>query len=184
MEMLENIWKEHHDQLLAFIKKRIKNDDLAEDILQDVFVKILLKIDTLKDQSKLKSWIYQLTRNAIYDHFRGSRSVADVENLNLEPDDDNLPQAMQEATGWIGFYVHALPETYREALILYELEGKSQKEIAEKLNISYVNARSRVQRGRQILKKNLTDCCVFNVDSYGNIIDYNKKPVSCKNCDN
>lgn len=184
MELMENIWKEHHDQLLAFIKRRIKDDDESEDILQDVFVKILLKIDALKDQSKLKSWIYQLTRNAIYDHFRGNQNPKNVENINLESNTDDLPQAMQEATGWIGFYVHALPELYREALILYELEGKSQKEIAEKLNISYVNARTRVQRGRQILKKNLTDCCVFNVDAYGNIIDYNTRPVSCRKCNN
>ena len=180
--MLENIWREHHDQLLSFIRKRIKDDDLAEDILQDVFVKILLKIDTLKDQSKLKSWIYQLTRNAIYDHYRSSRASEDIEKINSDADTDSLSQAMQEATGWIGYYVHALPETYREALVLYELEGMSQKEIAEKLNLSYVNTRTRIQRGRQILKKNLTDCCVFNVNTYGNIIDYSRKQKNCKNC--
>ncbi len=181
---MDVIWKEHHDQLLSFIKKRVKDADLSEDILQDVFVKILSKIDTLKDQAKLESWIYQLTRNAISDHFRNKKIAEDIDDVTVEPDPDDLPQAMQEATGWIGFYVHALPDPYREALVLYELEGLSQKEIAERLNISYVNARSRVQRGRKILKKNLTDCCVFNVDAYGNILEYNRRKASCTNCNN
>ena len=64
-EMMEMIWKDHHDQLLHFINKRVRDKDESEDILQDVFVKILSKIDTLKDDSKLQSWIYQITRNAI-----------------------------------------------------------------------------------------------------------------------
>ncbi|HBL77781.1 MAG TPA: RNA polymerase sigma factor SigZ [Prolixibacteraceae bacterium] len=184
MDTMEIIWKEHHDQLLSFIKRQVKDADLAEDILQDVFVKILSNIDTLKDQSKLKGWIYQLTRNAIYDYFRNKKQAGNLEEVTVEPEPDDLPQAMQEATGWIGFYVHTLPAPYREALVLYELEGLSQKEIAERLNISYVNARSRVQRGRKILKKNLTDCCVFNVDAYGNIIEYNRRAESCNNCSN
>ena len=184
MDKMEIIWKEHHDLLLAFIKKRVKDTNEAEDILQDVFVKILSKIDTLKDESKLKSWIYQLSRNAIYDYFRNKKQTDELADLDAEFEPNDLPHAMLEATSWIGFYVHSLPDAYREALVLYELEGLSQKEIAEKLNISYVTARSRVQRGRKILKKNLTDCCVFNVDAYGNIIDYNRRTASCNNCNN
>ena len=53
-EMMEAIWKDHHDQLLNFINKRVKDKAESEDILQDVFVKILTKIDTLKDTSKLQ----------------------------------------------------------------------------------------------------------------------------------
>jgi len=89
---------------------------------------------------------------------------------------------MNEATGWISYYVEDLPDIYREALVMYEMKGFSQKEIAEKLGISYVNVRTRIQRGRQMLKKNLTDCCVFNVDTYGNIIDYSPRPRDCSNC--
>lgn len=151
-ELLENIWRQHHDQLLAFISKRIKNRDDAEDILQEVFIKILSNIEKLKDSSKLQSWIFQITRNAIVDYIRKKKfQELEAEISDIEEETDKT--AMNEATGWIGFYVDSLPENYRDAVVLYEIKGKSQKEIAEQLGISYVNARSRIQRGRQLLKK-------------------------------
>jgi RNA polymerase sigma-70 factor (ECF subfamily) len=180
-ETMETIWKDHHDQLLNFINKRVKDRDESEDILQDVFVKILLKIDTLKDSSKLQAWIYQMTRNAIADYFRKKNNPDEIISQE-EKSDEEVQNAMQEATGWIGYYVDALPEIYRDAVVMYEMQGYSQKEIAEKLGISYVNARSRIQRGRQQLKKNLTDCCEFNVDVYGNIIEYSPRPRDCSRC--
>ena len=63
---------------------------------------------------------------------------------------------------------------YNEALYFTEIKGFSQKELAEKLNISYSGAKSRVQRGRILLKNLLTECCTFHVDAYGTIIDYEK----------
>jgi RNA polymerase sigma-70 factor (ECF subfamily) len=180
-ELLENIWREHHDQLLAFINKRVKNREESEDILQEVFIKILSKIGTLKNSSKLKSWVFQMTRNAIIDYIR-KKKYQEMEAEIRDIEDESDQTAMNAATGWIGYYVDALPENYREAVTLYEIKGLSQKEVAEQLGISYVNARSRIQRGRQLLKKNLTDCCTFNVDVYGNIIDYHSKPRNCPNC--
>jgi len=174
-EMMESIWKDHHNQLLNFINKRVKNIDESEDILQDVFLKILSKIETLKDSSKLQAWVYQMTRNAIVDYFRKKNKPYDNPDLEEEAEESEQT-AMNQATGWIGYYVEDLPQIYREAVKMYEMEGLSQKDIADKLGISYVNVRARIQRGRQLLKKNLTDCCVFNVDAYGNIIDYSPKP--------
>jgi RNA polymerase sigma-70 factor (ECF subfamily) len=178
-ELLETIWRENHDQLLTFINKRIKNKEESEDILQEVFIKILSKIGTLKDSSKLQAWVYQMTRNAIIDNIR-KKKFQEMEAEIKDIEDETDENAMNEATGWIGKYVDALPENYREAVILYEMKGLSQKEIAEQLGISYTNARSRIQRGRQLIKKKLTDCCIFNVDVYGNIIDFQKRTNSCK----
>jgi RNA polymerase sigma-70 factor (ECF subfamily) len=180
-EIMESIWKDHHDQLLNFINKQVKDRDESEDILQDVFVKILLKIDTLKDSSKLQAWIYQMTRNAIADYFRKKNHLNGADNQEIISEVEEQ-SAMNEATGWIGYYVDALPESYRDSLVMYEMKGYSQKEIAERLGISYTNARSRIQRGRQLLKKNLTDCCEFNVDTYGNIIEYSPKLRDCSKC--
>ena len=180
-EMMESIWKDHHDQLLNFINTRVKDKDESEDILQDVFVKILLKIDTLKDCSKLQAWIYQMTRNAITDYFRKKNNLNGTEDQE-EKSEEEEQNAMNEATKWIGYYVDALPENYRDALVMYEMKGYSQKEIAERLGISYANAKSRIQRGRQLLKKNLTEYCEFNVDAYGNIIEYCSKSRNRLKC--
>lgn len=180
---LSQIWQEHHDKLLGFIRKQVKQKEVAEDLLHDVFLKIRDKIGQLKDHEKLQSWMFQLTRNVIIDYFR-------KQARQTEPtwDDENESgrenNRMEEAENWIGSYIQNLPENYRTAVVLYELEGKSIADIADQLQISYTNARARVQRGRQTLKKNLLDCCTFHVDTYGNIIDYERRPKeeSCS-CD-
>jgi RNA polymerase sigma-70 factor (ECF subfamily) len=66
----ETIWKAFHQELFNFINKRVKDKDISKDILQDVFIKIHLKLKTLSDKDKLASWVYQITRNSILDYFR------------------------------------------------------------------------------------------------------------------
>jgi RNA polymerase sigma-70 factor (ECF subfamily) len=180
---INHIWNEYKDQLLDFIRKKIKNNAEADDILQEVFIKILSKIDTLKDSDKLKSWLFQITRNTIIDHYREQQKGNKIDFiLNPQEDEDEQNSAMKAAESWIGLYVEELPENYRQAVILSELKGLSIAEIADTMNISYTNARARVQRGRQALKKNLTDCCTFHIDVYGNIIDYHTNLPVCKKC--
>lgn len=177
------IWKEYHDQLLDFIRKRVKDDADADDILQEVFIKILSKVDTLKDSDKLKNWLYQITRNTINDHYRLQQKGKNIEEpFDLQEEDADENTSMKAAESWIGLYIDGLPDNYREAVIMSELKGYSIADIAKNLDLSYTNARARVHRGRQALKKNLTDCCTFHVDVYGNIIDYHANQPVCKKC--
>ena len=180
---INHIWIEYHDQLLDFIRKKVKNQSDADDILQEVFIKILSKIGTLKENDKLKNWIYQITRNTIIDHYRVLQKGKNSE-LNFNIPEEDLPDnsSMKAAESWIGLYIDDLPENYRKAVTLSELDGYSISEIAKELNLSYTNARARVNRGRSALKKNLTDCCTFHVDVYGNILDYHANPPVCKKC--
>ena len=79
--------------------------------------------------------------------------------------------------------IDALPEPYREAIILTELEGLTQKELGERLGISLSGAKSRVQRGREQLKQALVDCCKFEFDRRGRVIDCEpRSPGSCEEC--
>ncbi len=66
--------------------------------------------------------------------------------------------------------------------MLYEIEGLSQKEISKKENISLSGAKSRIQRGRVKPKDALTDCCRFEIDKEGNILDYSRRENNCKKC--
>ncbi len=174
-EKIELIWKDYHDKLLSFIQSRVNDNNMSEDILQDVFVKILTKINTLKDNSKLRSWLYQVTRNAISDYYRDKKKADSVSADGFDLEFCNEDNMMKEVESWVGCLIKGLPDIYREAVELSEIEGIPQKDIAKKLNISYPNARSRVQRGRNLLKNRLTECCLFNVDVYGNILDYKGK---------
>src|SRR5258708_36701900 len=90
----ELVWEAFHTPLQQFIRRRVFDEATAEDILQDVFLKIHQHMETLRDVRKLESWIYQITRNAIVDSYRSTRPTTTLdaaEALNLPgelPDDD------------------------------------------------------------------------------------------------
>ena len=180
--MVEHIWRTYHKQLLSFIRKRVSDSTLAEDLLQEVFIKIHSNIDSLQEGKKVKAWLFQITRNTIIDHYRRSTNHEEAEVQILELEDENEAEAMADIQTCIVPMIKSLPEDYRDALLLSELNGLSQKELSQKLQISYSAAKSRVQRGRSLLKEALSQCCSFEKDSKGRIIDYEKKATSCDNC--
>ena len=176
---IDTIWYEFGDKLKGFINNRISDEMIAEDILQDVFVKIHSGIGKLKDDTRLQSWIYQITRNTITDHYRSRKFK---HQLHEEvPDDSGTPgpSAMQRIAAGLEGMVQLLPEKYREALLLTEFQGMSQVALAKKLGISISGAKSRVQRARQMLKDMLLECCHFEFDRRGTIIDYHPHSCSC-----
>ena len=75
-----------------------------------------------------------------------------------------------------------LPEKYRQALMLTEFRGMKQTELAEQLGISLSGAKSRVQRGREMLRESLLDCCHFEFDRLGGMIAYTLRPDCCQAC--
>ena len=176
----EKIWEEFQPRLKQFILKRIPDEQNAEDILQDVFLKIHARIDTIRDEEKLQSWMYQIARNTIADYYREHKATVELpEALELpeEPivDDDVVKDLIPSVKAM----VNGLPDEYREALILTEYEGLTQRELAERLGLSFSGAKSRVQRAREKLKTMLLDCCHFEFDRLGKVIDYRPKCDSC-----
>src|SRR5207237_6590045 len=168
----EKVWYEFNTQLKLFILKRIPDEQSAEDILQDVFLKIHAHIDTLRSKEKLQGWIYQITRNAIHDYYRSYKATSPLpETLDIAED---LPgdDLVAELAPCIKEMVDNLPNDYREALILTEYQGLTQKELGEKLGISFSGAKSRVQRAREKLKNMRLDGCRCEVERLGSVIDY------------
>src|SRR5687767_1319310 len=80
-----SIYKQFHSELLGFVKSKIPSNEDAEDILQNVFIRISSNVDKLNDDVKLKNWIFTITRNAIIDYYRVSatkRKVAVVDEID------------------------------------------------------------------------------------------------------
>lgn len=184
----EQLWEEFSSALRSFISRRVSNPSHVEDILQDVFVKIHSNIDLLKDSTKIRSWVYQITRNTIIDCYRKHQiKYEDIDEIPLEDEEAynsinnmvDLEPVQKVAAGLKGM-IDELPEKYSQALYLVEIEGLSQVDLAKRLGISVSGAKSRVQRGRQLLKDNLMKCCHFEFDRYGRIINY--QPVCCCCC--
>ena len=176
---VEQAWMTFHTPLLQFVRRRVADKASAEDILQDVFLKAHTHIDTLSDTAKLQSWLYQLTRNAVIDHYRRTRVTVtiseDVPAFVQEDEND----AVAQLTPAVKAMVAELPDIYHEALRLTEYEGLTQKELAERLGISVSGAKSRVQRARQMLRQMLLDCCHFELDRRNAIISYQPRCACC-----
>ena len=181
----EQVWDAFHAPLQQFIRRRISDEHTAEDVLQDVFLKIHQHMETLKEVRKLESWIYQITRNAIIDSYRGSRSTTTLEAAEVLDMPEELPDddVVSELLPCVRAMVKSLPELDRQALVLTEYQGLTQKELAERLGLSFSGAKSRVQRAREKLKQQLLECCHFELDRRGHIIDYQPRCHSCETAD-
>lgn len=179
---LEHIWHEFAAKLGRFIRARVADPATAEDLLQDVFVKIQKRLGQLEDPAKLEGWIYLIARNAIIDHYRTRRETVEVpDTLPAEPDEHN--DEVEELKAAFRRMIYSLPEPYREAVVLTELNGLTQPALAARLGISLSGAKSRVQRGRAQLRRMLDECCTFEFDRRGKVIDCEpRKQAACTEC--
>ena len=178
----ENLWETFHTGLRHFILQRIPDEQSADDVLQETFLKIHTHIDTLRDQDRLQSWMYQIARNAIADYYRQQKAtIALPEDLPIPEEPDIEDEVIKDLIPGVKAMVESLPAAYREALILTEYEGLSQRELAQRLGLSFSGAKSRVQRAREKLKAMLLDCCHFEFDRLGKIIDYEPNCACCTN---
>jgi RNA polymerase sigma-70 factor (ECF subfamily) len=181
---VESIWEEFNKPLKSFIKRRIDNDQDVEDILQIVFLKILNNINNLRESNKIHSWIYTIARNTIIDFYRSQHEDLHIECLSEDIYTETQEETIvnNEIAECLIKMIQHLPEKYKQALNLIELENLTQKELASRLGLSASGAKSRVQRARLKLKQMILDCCYIEKDKRGNIIDYKIKSKDCNYC--
>ncbi len=182
MDSTEQIWQEYHHRLHGFIQSRVGDTSSADDILQDVFTRIYSRMNSLRDSRKIQSWIYQITRNAIIDFYRSRKMSEELPESLSSIELDTNEKTRKEISNWLLPMIKGLPDIYQQALMLSEIGGLPQKEVAKKLGLSLPGAKARIQRGRALLKKTLVDCCSYKFDRKGNVIDYQSKGDSCKDC--
>ena len=181
MNASEKIWHEYHIRLAAFLKSRVA-EDVAEDLLQNVFMKIHARIDSLKDDTKLENWLYQITRNTVVDYYRSKRTTEELPDWIEQPQTEEEEGLRKELSSCLKIMIRELPDKYRNAIQMSEMENRTQKELAELENISLSGAKSRVQRGRALLKTMLNDCCQFEINNRNQLVSYEKRAKDCKFC--
>jgi RNA polymerase sigma-70 factor (ECF subfamily) len=177
--LLEQTYLSLRNELKGFIYKRVNSNELAEDILHDVFLKAHANIDKLNDSVKLNGWIYQITRNAIIDYYRTKKPSMNLDGIDIE-DEVNELSASKKLEPTVRKFLKNLPAIYREALIQTDYKGITQVELAKRLNISVSAVKSRVQRARKMLKDMFLECCHFEFDKFGTVVDFH--PKCCTNC--
>ena len=143
-ERLEQAVRSERGRLLAYIRKRIRNEHDAEDILQDVFYHLVTSYSVTDPIEKLTSWLFTVARNKIIDWYRKRRAG----NIQLDALEGELPLTLSEvlfdpsqspdmivarSNVWteLADALEDLPEEQRSVFVMHELEGRSFKEIAE-----------------------------------------------------
>lgn len=177
---MRGAWRELERRLRPFVARRVSGAD-ADDVLQDIFLRIQRGVRKLRDEERFGPWVYQVARSAVLDHARAvARRPLATTDVPEEPgpavDDDEDGAVERELASYLAPFVAALPSPYREALTLTELEGLSQKDAAGMLGVSLSGMKSRVQRGRARLRTMLEACCDITVDVRGRVIGCEPRP--------
>jgi len=176
MALITDFWREHHSRLRGYIAKRVRESAAVDDILQEVFIKVDASLHTVKSPGSLSAWLYRIAANTIADHYRAQNAWEELPDEIAAPEPER--DYIAELASCLEPLIADLPESYRTALVLSEIEGLPQKAVAERLNISLSGAKSRVQRGREKLHRRLLACCDIETGR-GGIVGYEPREGNC-----
>ncbi|MCA9851798.1 MAG: sigma-70 family RNA polymerase sigma factor, partial [Dehalococcoidia bacterium] len=163
-ERLERALGDARGQFLAFVRIRVADPELAEDILQDALLRAVRSIDTLRDEARLVPWFYQVLRNAIVDAYR-RRVVNDRRTVALEAIEDRLPDETidgdieRSLCGCFLALVPTLKPEYRSVLEAVDLGAETPADAALRLGITTNNLKVRRHRARAALREQTCQTC-------------------------
>jgi RNA polymerase sigma-70 factor (ECF subfamily) len=174
------VWDGLRTDLWNYFRKRVRDDHAADDLLQETFLRVHRRLAEGMEAERISAWVYGIARNVLVDHYRANgRPTSELADDSAEPEPDGTPDVQAEAAGWLEGFVARLPDTYREAVTLSELNGLPHAAVAEQLGLSVTAVKSRVRRGRALVKRDLEDCCRFELDRRGNVLDYERRNGEC-----
>lgn len=183
---VQALWQASSRRLRAWFEDQTGSTHDADDLVQETFLRVQSRLETLRDEERLGPWAQRIAANVLADFGRArGRQVAPMPEDPLEtspaqPADEDLCAAV---AGWIeSFLARLSPE---DALILraVDFEGRPQVDVARELGLSPSGARSRVQRARARLRESLEACCRFAFDARGNLTDVTRLRRSACDCD-
>ncbi len=188
------LWEKFSDHIRAFVRSRVSGESDAEDVVQDIFIRVHQGLDSLKNEDRLQSWVFGITRRAIADYYRarnrqpeksdlGDEGVEHTDIMNME-DFDGSHDVHEEVLSWLVPMIDELPEKYSIPLKMADVEGKTQQEVADALDLSLSGAKSRVQRGREKLGEVLAACCEVQFGEEGRAVAFRRlEDDPCDSCD-
>jgi RNA polymerase sigma-70 factor (ECF subfamily) len=153
---------ECHRQFLGFLEKRVESRAVAEDILQDAFVRGLERGGELEGEESAVAWFYRILRNAVIDHYRRRDAKGRaMESFAREIETAEQPDVglETEICGCVLSLLDTLKPEYREALRAVDLGDEGMEDLARRANISSGNAAVRVHRARQALRERVRTAC-------------------------
>lgn len=188
----QKMYDDFRPRILRYMTRMV-GEVKAEDLTQEVFAKIGGALKSFRGESKLSTWIYQIATNAALDRLRrssarpGDEKRLPIENIVESEEDKEIwtgeqtPSTeqrviRQEMNGCIREIIETLPEAHRSVIVLSELEGFKDTEIADILGLSLQATKIRLHHARTRLKKELKTACIFYRDERNEFACDRKNP--------
>ncbi len=159
--------------LRPYIARRVGVQD-ADDVLQDVLQRVYESVRAIEDDTRYSAWLHRIAHNAVVDHHRRrTRAAAKSEALAAEPPESEPErhEGDELLAPFMSHFVDQLPPPYQHAIRLTELQGLSMSQAADREGVSLSAMKSRVQRGRRLLRELFEACCEIALDARGRVID-------------
>ena len=170
------IWLEFKDGLFGYIYKKVQDSELAEEINQQVLMKVIKTCCSNIPIRNVRSWLFQIAHNTTIDCLKKMKRLWELDDqLEVSFEDP----VRDEITPLLASLMKFLPKEYEEPLRLFDIDGLKQVEIAKKLNLSLSATKSRIQRARVLLKKEVLTCFHIDADELNGMGDFSLK-LSCK----
>ena len=181
---LDQVWSQYQHSLKAFLHANVSNEADVDDLLQEILIKTNQHLENIQQQASVKAWLFQLAHRTIIDFYRKRARINRDYDLNAEdlwfsPQAESNEQALSQC---IVPFIQTLPEENAALLLAIDLNGLSQKQMAELQGVSYSTLKSRVQKSRGELKKMFENCFELTFDNRGRVLDYNQKSKGCHCC--
>ncbi len=166
----EAAWRNHSSEVYRYLRRRLPNAELAEDLVQETFLRLHRTPPQTDAPAPLRAWLLRTARNLIVDHYRAQRDEVGIDD-SLAADNGDRAASLRALEPCIAPLAERLPEHYRAAL-LWDLAGLPQQEIAARQHIGLSGAKSRVQRARTLLQQEFQHCCRYHFDHADVLIGY------------
>jgi RNA polymerase sigma-70 factor, ECF subfamily len=178
----QRLWADLHERMRAFVGRRVRDPHSADDVAQDVLLRLHRSLGDLRADDRLDAFAYRVARNAIVDHYRSRAAAKEVpaapedlaERIGAEPETAEA-RGVHELAGCLRPLVDRLPDPYRDALTLTDLGDLSQVQAAKRSGLSVPGMKARVQRGRRQLRELLAECCEVALDEASGVTEIQRK---------
>jgi RNA polymerase sigma-70 factor, ECF subfamily len=163
-EQVWPIWNQSKERLYAYVLSKFKNKELAEEVVQEVLLKLHNSCCSEKEILNVNAWLFQIARNTSLDILK--KNEKQIDKVEFVEDPESY-EPLEELAAFIEPLINFLPETYGTPLKMSDLEGIPQKEIAATLGLGLSATKSRIQRARELLKQEIKTCYHLEMDKNG-----------------
>lgn len=174
-QKISRVWLDNKSSIYQYILKRTKDVDTAKEINQQVLMKMYRACHKDRDIKNIKSWLFQIAHNATIDYIKQQQKITVKPIIEQGASTSENHSIWEELAEFLDPLISFLAPKYAIPLRMYAIQGMKQADIARELNLSLSATKSRVQRAKVLLKKEIDSCCHLRTGKNGQLTDFDIK---------